>query len=154
MTQIEVQLKQWNLTERVDAHLNLDHGEALFAAGAVQWATLLLLHQKTEGFEVPNGKIQTAVNKIISAVLMIKPGSVIESHLLFPLFMAGVSSINKGDRLTIEYRLSIMERTIGFGNIFAAHQLLDIVWARRNKGEAEVGWLSIAREELPWMMLF
>lgn len=154
MIQIEVQLKQWNLIDTIVADLDIHQREALSAAGAMQWATLLVLYQKTEGSQVPNAKVQEAVDKIISAISMIKPGSMIESILLFPLFMAGVSSINKSDRLTIEYRLSIMERTRGFGNIFASHKLLDIIWDRRNKGEVDVDLFLIAREELPWIILF
>ncbi|KAL3479794.1 fungal-specific transcription factor domain-containing protein [Aspergillus californicus] len=151
IAEIEVQLKQRNpLKENMD----VDHQEAIAAAGALQWATLLFLYQKTEGSNASPPKLQEAIDMIISTISMIKPGSKMESRLLFPLFMAGVSSTQKGDRLNIEYRLSVMERTIGFGNIFTAHKLLDMVWPRKNSGDTGVDWLLIVREEVPWMILF
>lgn len=156
MTEIEIQLNHWNLKETTDPDLglDLDHREAIAAAGAFQWATLLFLHQKAGGSSISPSKLKRGIDMIISAVSMIKPGSKMESHLLFPLFMAGVSSTDKGDRLTIEYRLSIMERTVGFGNIVTAHELLDIVWLRKNNGDTELDWLLIAQEKVPWMILF
>jgi hypothetical protein len=130
--------------------LGLDHREAIVAAGALQWATL----QKVERSNVSSSKLQQAIDMIISAASMIQPASKMESHFLFPLFMAGASSIHKGDRLTIESRPSIMERTISFGNILTAHNMLKILWQRKNNGDTELDWLLIVREEVPWMILF
>lgn len=49
-------------------------------------------------------------------------------RIFYFLFMAGVGGASKANRLMVEYRLQGMETTLGFGNIFGAHRLLDNVW--------------------------
>ncbi|KAH7024814.1 fungal-specific transcription factor domain-containing protein [Microdochium trichocladiopsis] len=122
------------------------------AAFATQWALILRLSQITR--KLPNGdpQITKAANNILSAISLIRPGSEVEAHLLFPLFMAGVGSVTKPNRLTVEYRLKIMETTVGFGNVSAAHNLLDELWRRSNEGEA-ADWEDLKDSDWPGLVL-
>ncbi|KFA71543.1 hypothetical protein S40288_06830 [Stachybotrys chartarum IBT 40288] len=86
------------------------------AACAVRWALILRLREIARpGLETASPQVQVLVNNINSAISSIRPGSRAESHLLFPMFMAGVGSITKASRLEIEYRVNIAEKTMGFG---------------------------------------
>ncbi len=126
--------------------------EAQAAAFAMQWAIIIRLLQPTRKLKNDNPQIKKAADNILSALSLIRPGSEIEAHILFPLFMAGVCSMTKPNRMTVEYRLNIMETTIGFGNIKLAHQLLDEIWRRANTGEI-VDWEVLMRTKYPGLVL-
>ena len=70
-----------------------------------------------------------------------------EAHILFPLFMVDIGSVSKVNRLTVEYRPMVMETTLGFGNIFGAHMLLDTVWQKMNEGQWIVDWEALMKDE-------
>lgn len=148
--EIELTLQSWAPEERISDSKRLR--ETTAAALATQWAVLMRLHQVLHGNDISGRKIQIAVENILSAVSIIRPGSPVEAHLLFPLFMAGIGSTTKSNRLTVEYRLNIMETTIGFGNISSAHRLLDCIWQKMNEGETP-DWEFLMHEEYAGVVL-
>lgn len=93
-----------------------------------------------------------ARNHILSAISLIRPGSEMEPRMLFPLFMAGLTSMTKANRLTVEHRLHVLEATIGFGNVSYAHKLLEDVWRRLNAGET-VDWRLLMQTEYSGLVL-
>lgn len=133
----------------------VDTVEARAAAFAVKWAAIIRLHQAVPDLrEVAGGTVdQNLANNILSAVSLIRPGSHIEAHMLFPLFMAGVESTTKANRLTVEYRINIIQTTVGFWNIQSAHRLLDEIWRRMNNRQT-VKWDDIAEQVSPGLILF
>jgi transcriptional activator protein UGA3 len=149
--EIELLLQSWAPPEETSRNRYL--AEARAAAFATQWALILRLNQGARRLKSDDPQITKAANNILSALSLIRPGSEIEAHILFPLFMAGVGSITKPNRLTVEYRLSIMETTIGFGNISIAHRLLDELWRRANDGDM-VDWEVLMRAKYPGLVLF
>ena len=151
---IELQLQSWVPFEPNDGTV-LDMSEARAAAFAIQWATMLRLRQlmPPENTDSRDAHFKGPTDHIISAVSLIRPGSRTESHLLFPLFIAGTSCTTKASRLTIEYRINIMERTIGFGNVLAAHQILDEIWRQYNRREI-VQWEELVATRTPGLVLF
>jgi transcriptional activator protein UGA3 len=148
---IELSLQGWTPSE--EATNARDLREVTAAALAIQWAALMRLHHVMHKNDVSGRRVQTAVESILSAISIIRPGSQAEAHILFPLFMAGIGSTTKANRLTVEYRLNIMETTIGFGNIIEAHKLLDSVWQRMNEGETCVDWELLLNEEYAGVVL-
>lgn len=123
---------------------------------ATQWATLLLLNEVPwsvpPGHE-PDPRAATAVANILSALSFVRPGSQMEARMLFPLFMAGLSSWTKTNRLMVEYRLNVMEKTVGFGHVATAHTLLQDIWRRQNAGEG-IDWRLLMRLNHPGLVLF
>lgn len=137
---IELSLQSWEPPKSGNESRTLVEARAL--GFALQWATNMHLQQMTRGLDSNAPQIKKASDNILSALSLIRPGSEMEAHMLFPLFMAGVGSMTKPNRLTVEYRLDIMEATIGFGNISVAHKLLDEFWRRSNQGE-DVKWQDL-----------
>jgi hypothetical protein len=120
----------------------------------MRWATTIRLYQVVHGSKTSQLMLQTAVSNILSAVSIIQPGAKAEAHLLFPLFMAGVSTTLKPQRLTIEYRMSVIESTVGIGNITGVHQLLDAVWLKSKDDTVNVDWELLMHTEHSGVMLF
>lgn len=148
--ELEMKLQSWTPG---DAQLPGRHAtEARAAAFATRWAILMRLNQVTRRLENDDAQITKAADNILSALSLIRPGSETEARILFPLFMAGVGSMTKANRLTVEYRLSIMETTIGFGNIAVAHRLLQELWRRANDGQV-MDWQVLQRTKYPGLVL-
>lgn len=153
---IEIELQSWQPPPdcEVTGQQSRTLTEARAMAFSVQWAAIMRLHQVARGQAEKNGpQIKKASDNILSALSLIRPGSEMEAHLLFPLFMAGVGSMTKASRLTVEYRLNVMEATIGFGNIFTAHRLLDELWRRTNEGERP-DWEDLVKNKYQGLVLF
>ncbi|KAK1987291.1 fungal-specific transcription factor domain-containing protein [Colletotrichum cereale] len=148
---IELALQSW---APPDGDLSVNRDEAKATAFAVQWAAMLRLREVTplqhcDGID----RNQRPIDYILSALSLIRSGSQAESHLLFPLLMAGVFATTKASRLTLDVRLNMMKTTIGFGHIASGHQLLDQVWRRANKGE-KWRWRDLVRLVAPGLILF
>jgi transcriptional activator protein UGA3 len=147
---IELALQSWNPPDNDNPSRLM--AEAQAAAFAMQWATMIRLLQTTRKLKNDNPRIKKAAENILSALSLIRPGSELEVHILFPLFMAGVCSMTKPTRMTVEFRFNILETTIGFGNIKLAHQLLDEIWRRANEGDI-VDWEVLMRTKYPGLVL-
>jgi hypothetical protein len=145
---VEGELQRWSYFQSA----NSEDGAAAYAIWS---ATILRLREVSEpDLDIENPRIQVPVNNITSALSLIRPGSPAESHLLFPMFMAGVYSITKASRLVIEHRITVAERTIGAGTVSAVHRLLDRVWRRINNGGKVLSWREIKDDEMPGCVLF
>ncbi|KAH8898802.1 hypothetical protein GQ53DRAFT_817030 [Thozetella sp. PMI_491] len=150
--EIEVKLQEWNPPdiESTDSHLF----ETRAVAVAVQWAVLMRLRQVSSAFlPAQVFDLVNPVDQVLSALSVVRPGSSSEARLLFPLFIAGVNSMAKANRLTLEFRVNLLNNTIGFGNIACAHKLLDETWRRANGGEL-ARWEDLAQEMAPGLILF
>ncbi|KPI45068.1 uncharacterized protein AB675_2604 [Cyphellophora attinorum] len=130
-----------------------EFGEAVAGAICMKWAAILYARWTLLGEQTTTSdQIQTATRSILSELSLIRPGSHICTHLLFPLMMAGLGSFSKGDRLTVEYRLNLVEGLLGFGNITVLHKLLDEVWTRANRLE-KVDWEYLLETTYPSLAL-
>ncbi|KAJ5578608.1 uncharacterized protein N7459_007572 [Penicillium hispanicum] len=124
----------------------------IMAAEAIRWAAILRLNA-TMGWEVGDRINQKAVvQKILDCISNIPPGSPVNGQLLLPLFLAGVATTRKTQRLQIEYRVSILESTIGMGSIASVHQFLDLVW--KHGHEKNVNWETILQRDHPYVVLY
>lgn len=148
--EIELSLQSWAPNEETGS--NRHDKEARAVAFALQWALILRLHQVSRKLRNDDPQVTKAANNILSAISLIRSGSKMEARILFPLFMAGVGSVTKPNRLTVEYRLTILETTIGFGNIVVAHRLLDELWRRSNDGDW-VDWEELKDAKYPGLVL-
>lgn len=147
---IELELQSWAPDDLGGTRLAT---EARAAAFAMQWAMLLRLNQTVRQLKNDDAQITKAADNILSALSLIRPGSEVEAHILFPLFMAGVGSMTKANRLTVDYRMNIMETTVGFGNIHVAHSLLDELWRQSNEGNI-MDWEDLMVTMYPGLVLF
>ena len=148
---LELMLQGWS--PPVETYSRRYMIEARAAAFATQWAVMIRLQQVIRQPKKDDQQIKKAVENIFSALSLIRPGSVMEAHMLFPIFIAGVWSMTKPYRLTIEYRINIMKTTVGFGNISVAHRLLVEFWQGANQGEI-VNWEVLMHKKYPGLALF
>jgi hypothetical protein len=137
--------------------LNSRSDDAIYAAAAFENALRLRVHQIVEGYELDEPVVSQCVNNILDSVQKIRYGSPLESNVLFPLVMAGGACSTMEQRLIIQDRLLVMERTCGFGYVFNARDLVERVWDRRDhpdgSGEA-VNWAKIRYEEMHGLVVF
>lgn len=172
---VEDMLNTWSHHRRNSAASNNTHLTS-FSSGArdasssddVQHATIayeyalrLRLHQVIEGYNIHDPPVHYAVATILDAVQRIRYGSPLEACLLFPLVMAGGACQTLEQRVVVQDKLMVMERTCGFGYVYNARQLVERVWRRRDEagGEAtEVGavvnWAKIRYEEMHGLVVF
>ncbi|OBT71044.1 hypothetical protein VF21_10623 [Pseudogymnoascus sp. 05NY08] len=130
--------------------------EAQHATIAYEQAIQLRLHQVLNGYSLQHNKVQECVSKILKAVQEIRYGSPFENCLVFPLTMAGSSCQSESDRLIIGDRFLVMERTVGFGYIYTAYDLVQRVWKQRDlcKGTVkDVNWAEIRYYQIPGLVL-
>lgn len=148
--QLELALQSWSPPDVVAESRYFIEARAI--GFAMQWASIMLLLQATRRLPNDDPQITKASDNILSALSLIRPGSEMEAHMLFPLFMAGVGSMTKANRLTVEYRLSVMETTIGFGNVAIAHKILDEIWQQANQGHI-LNWKELISESYQGFVL-
>lgn len=134
------------------ASLSPENEDVLHATIAFEWALRLRLHQITEGYSLGD-KVSECVEHILDAAQKIRYGSPLESCLLFPLVMAGGACDTLGQRMIVQDRLMIMERTCGFGYIHQSRELVETVWKRRET-EGMVNWARIRYEEMSGLALY
>ncbi|KAF4964260.1 hypothetical protein FSARC_7814 [Fusarium sarcochroum] len=134
------------------ASLSPLNDDVLHATIAYEWALRLRLHQITEGYSLTD-KVTECVQHILDAAQKIRYGSPLESCLLFPLVMAGGACDCLEQRMIVQDRLMIMERTCGFGYIHQSRELVETVWKRRET-ETMVNWARIRYEEMGGLALY
>ncbi|KAL4782214.1 fungal-specific transcription factor domain-containing protein [Aspergillus varians] len=160
---IERHLEQWTAPTKPNRSQKIDQllRDSTMAANAIRWAALIRLYQVMGDDDDQHSpttmamstKHQVAVENILASISQIQPGSPVDGQLLFPLFMAGLSATRKTERLQLEYRLSLLESSIGMGNIAGAHQLVDMVW-ERSRGGVSVDWEVLLEAEHPYVLLY
>lgn len=131
------------------------------ATAAYEHALRLRLHQVIEGYNVHDPQVRSSVSAIIDAVQRIRYGSPLEACLLFPLVMAGGACQSLEQRVVVQDKLMVMERTCGFGYVYNARQLVEKVWMRRDEAGgdatdvgASVNWAKIRYEEMHGLVVF
>lgn len=118
---------------------------------AFEWAVRLRLHQIVDGYDPQHKSVQHAVGIILESTLEVPYGSRVEGCLLFPLVIAGASSIGIEKQMMVKERLMVMENTLGFGHIQHARQLLETVWAGEDS-ETEPNWAYVRYNRFPGMV--
>ncbi|KAL2828777.1 fungal-specific transcription factor domain-containing protein [Aspergillus cavernicola] len=149
--QIESFLHGWSVPMPIQCQdRQLVHDNTM-AAEALRWAIIIRFHQ-VMGWEFSNETNQkSAMENILRSVSQIQPSSPANGQILLPLFIAGLSTARKTERLQIGYRMSLLENTVGMGNITSAHQFLDLVWGHSRK---EIKWEAFLQKEHPYVILF
>lgn len=134
--------------------------DLLNAALAIQWASILRLHQVVEGYNRFDSCVAECTSKILDYVSKIRFGSPAENILIFPLVMAASGCVNDEDRIEIRQRWVVMERTIGFDNIYRAREMVEAVWKAIDGGShnkshdgGHVNWARIRFEQFPGVVL-
>ncbi|KAI1072917.1 hypothetical protein LB507_008951 [Fusarium sp. FIESC RH6] len=134
------------------ASLNPTNDDVLHATTAYEWALRLRLHQITEGYSLTE-KVSDCVQHILDSAQKIRYGSSLETCLLFPLVMAGGACNSLEQRMVVQDRLMVMERTCGFGYVHQSRELVETVWKRRET-ESMVNWARIRYEEMGGLALY
>ncbi|KAJ5761763.1 uncharacterized protein N7511_005145 [Penicillium nucicola] len=124
---LEDRIDDWRADYDRKSHANLDR-DTDRATTAFEWAIRLRLHQIVEGYDALHEFVERCVITILESVQEIPYASRVEGCLLFPLVIAGSSSISVERRMIVKERLMVMENTLGFSHIHHARQLLETVW--------------------------
>ncbi|KAJ5602223.1 hypothetical protein N7510_011757 [Penicillium lagena] len=117
------------------------------ATTAFEWAIRLRLHQIVEGYDPFHEIVEGAVTTILDAVREIPYASKVEGCLLFPLVIAGASSISVERRMVVKERLMVLESTLGFSHIQYARQLLEAVW--KSGSTSGLNWAAVRYNQFP-----
>ncbi|KAJ5243955.1 hypothetical protein N7489_004051 [Penicillium chrysogenum] len=118
------------------------------ATTAFEWAIRLRLHQIVEGYDLMHEVVERSVVTILDSVQQIPYASRVEGCLLFPLVIAGSSSISVERRMIVKERLMVMENTLGFTHIHHARQLLETVW-KGGDNTPNANWASVRYSQFP-----
>lgn len=160
-TQIEERINHWSYEyggrSRAAWTINLANDDVLHATMAYEYAIRLRLHQIVEGYEVNDPRVTTNVEGILESVQKIRYGSALEPCLMYPLVMAGGACWTMEQRVVIQDRLLVMERTCGFGYIYNARELVERVWKMRDETDGTgtiVNWARIRYEEMHGLAVF
>ena len=144
---LELQLQQWTPAEcsplTSDPHL---HQKVTAAGIMLQWAALMRLHlivSDNSIHDIAHPMVRVAVSNILAALNTIPNGDLVESMLIFPVFAAGFGALREEERRCVDERFKVMEKSIGFGNVFDAHEAVREHWRRMDMGMYEgrcVSW--------------
>ncbi|PWY81538.1 hypothetical protein BO94DRAFT_469998, partial [Aspergillus sclerotioniger CBS 115572] len=145
---VHAQLDVWRLEYEASSTVATS-SDVDWATTAFEWAIRLRLHQIVDGYDPHHADVETALSRIVTAVLAIPYGSPVEGSLLFPMVISGASSRDLERRMVIKERLMVMENTLGFGHIPHARQLLETVWADE-RGDGN--WARIRFDLFPGMV--
>jgi len=160
--EIDARLRAWEPPSLESPGEN-NFKEAIHAAIAIKWASILRLHQIVDGYALPHPIPTESLRQILDNLQNIRVGSAVETLMVFPLIMAGSVALSQEDRMTIRSRWLIIERTIGFGNISKGGKLLEQVWEAMNReingdvgepGKVNVNWASIRWYEYGSFVMF
>jgi len=145
--ELELQLQEWTPSDCSSVTNDGALAQKVTAAGIMlQWAALIRLHQIVEGYDINHPKVRAGVYNILTVLETIPEGDLVESMLIFPMCMAGIGAVTVAERATIRRRFTIMGVTIGFGNVFEAHALVEGIWGRMEVGE-NIKWEQVVDEE-------
>ncbi|KAJ5533714.1 hypothetical protein N7494_010266 [Penicillium frequentans] len=143
-THVETRIDEWRADHDQMAKKELD---TEFATTAFEWAIRLRLHQVVEGYDPLHSFVEKAIVAILDAVQEIPYASRVEGCLLFPLVIAGSSSVTIERRMIVKERLMVMENTLGFCHIQYARQLLEKVWEANST--SDMNWASVRYSQFP-----
>jgi hypothetical protein len=143
-THLENRINEWRADQD---HVVEQDPDTERATIAFEWAIRLRLHQVVEGYDPQHDFVERAIVTILDAVQKIPYASRVEGCLLFPLVIAGSSSVTMERRMMVKERLMVMENTLGFSHIQYARQLLETVWNEAEGGE--LNWASVRYSQFP-----
>ncbi|KAJ5260548.1 hypothetical protein N7478_012153 [Penicillium angulare] len=144
-TLVETRIDEWR-SER--DHMEQQQPDTEFATTAFEWAIRLRLHQVVEGYDPLHEFVERAIATILESVQNIPYASRVEGCLLFPLVIAGSSSVDIERRMIVKERLMVMENTLGFNHIQYARQLLEAVWDGATCS-SDLNWAAVRYSQFP-----
>lgn len=104
------------------------------------------LHQIAVGYDVHHPRIRAAVSHILTAIDAIPDYHAVESMLVFPMFMAGLGALGE-QRECVRCRYKVMKGSIGFGNVYYAADVLELLWRRMHEhGVSAMRWEDLVEE--------
>jgi hypothetical protein len=142
---LENRIDEWRTDH--DQITELEH-ETERATTAFEWAIRLRLHQVVEGYDPIHPFVERSIKTILESAQEIPYASRVEGCLLFPLVIAGSSSISMERRMMVKERLMVMENTLGFGHIQYARQLLEEVWNGASC-TTDLNWAAVRYSKFP-----
>ncbi|KAJ5622762.1 hypothetical protein N7490_011367 [Penicillium lividum] len=140
---VETKIDEWRMNHD---EIPDQKPDTKFATIGMEWAIRLRLHQVVEGYDPLHSFVEKAIIKILDAVQEIPYASRVEGCLLFPLVIAGSSSVTIERRMIVKERLMVMENTLGFSHIQYARQLLETVW---ESSASDLNWASVRYSKFP-----
>ncbi|KAF8531205.1 fungal-specific transcription factor domain-containing protein [Trichophaea hybrida] len=137
-SELELQLQEWTPSpcKPVESDPGLE-GKVTAAGVMLQWAALMRLHLVVSDggmSDLSHPLVRVAVNNILTALETIPQGDLVESMLIFPVFAAGFAAVGE-EREKVDKRFAVMEKSIGFGNVFDAREAVKAHWGRMERGE-------------------
>lgn len=144
-THLENRIDEWRADQN---HVVEREPDTERATTAFEWAIRLRLHQVVEGYDPSHAFVERAIVTILDAAQEIPYASRVEGCLLFPLVIAGSSSVSMERRMMVKERLMVMENTLGFSHIQYARQLLETVWSEA-EGAGDMNWASVRYSQFP-----
>ena len=129
-TRIETSLREWEPDQAYDSDSSAlgdrrNSKDLLNAAHAIRWASILRLHQVVEGYSRADSCVTECTEHILELISRIRFGSPAESILIFPLVMAASGCSDDEQRMIVRERWMVMERTIGFENVYRAREMVE-----------------------------
>lgn len=163
---IEVSLREWEPDQIYDSDSSSlgdrrNSKDLLNAAHAIRWASILRLHQVVEGYNRKNLCVVECTTHILELIARIRFGSPAEGILTFPLVMAASGCSDDEQRFMVRERWMVMERTIGFENVYQAKEMVEAVWRAVDQGAKDqscnnglsVNWAQIRYFDFPGVVL-
>ncbi|KAJ6035756.1 hypothetical protein N7540_000035 [Penicillium herquei] len=142
-THVATRIDDWRL-ERVAS----EDAEVESATTAFEWAIRLRLHQVVDGYNPLDDFAEKAVTKILDETMKVGYASRLEGCLLFPLVIAGSSTVDMDRRMEVKERLMVMENTLGFNHIHHCLQLVSNVWERATCA-SDMNWAAVRYSQFP-----
>ncbi|CAG8083159.1 unnamed protein product [Penicillium salamii] len=146
-THIEDEIDEWRAAYDMNATDTDNKSDTSHATTAFEWAIRLRLHQIVEGYDALHDFVKRAVTTILDCVQEVPYASRVEGCLLFPLVIAGSSSLAIERRMSVKERLMVMENTLGFSHIHHARQLLEAVW--NGNETSDLNWAAVRYSQFP-----
>lgn len=87
-----------------------------------------------EGYNRADPCVAECTDHILELIARIRFGSPAESILIFPLVMAASGCSDDEQRTIVRERWMVMERTIGFENVYRAREMVEAVWKAVDSG--------------------
>lgn len=159
-SRIENELREWEPDMNNQAS-DRNSRDLVNAAYSIKWASILRLHQVVDGYHRSDPCVSECTSQILDHISEIRFGSPAEHILIFPLVMAASGCQDDEQRITVRERWLVMERTLGFDNIYRAREMVEAVWKKMDQGVDDgseeggliVNWAKIRYYDFPGVVL-
>jgi transcriptional activator protein UGA3 len=132
-TRIETDLRDWE-PDTAQHSTDRNSRDLFNAAYTIKWASILRLHQVVEDYNRSDPCVSECTSKIFDQISEIHFVSLAEHILIFPFVMAASGCQADEQRVTMREIWMIMERTLGFDNIYHAREMIEAVWKTMDQG--------------------